>query len=172
MRKTAKRTDLAIIIILAIIALLIFFAAKTGKDSPAGEPEEVTLESINGRPLGAQPGSPSEAVISERFPDSPISYSTGFPELYTALTSKKIDGFVSSEVALRQMAKNHQDVTWLPEPLDTRYRYFGFARTEKGEDLCEEMNELLEDLNEDGTPFPLTSAITSPRWLSSMRKKS
>lgn len=86
MRKTAKRTDLAIIIILAIIALLIFFSAKTGKDSPAGEPEEVTLESFKGRPLGAQPGSPSEAVISERFPDSQISYYTGFPE-YILLSS-------------------------------------------------------------------------------------
>lgn len=49
------------------------------------------------------------------------------------------------------MAKSHQDVNWLPEPLDTRYRYFGFAKTKKGEDLCEEMNDLLEDLNEDGT---------------------
>ena len=49
------------------------------------------------------------------------------------------------------MAKSHQDVTWLPEALDTRYRYFGFAKTEKGEELCEQMNDLLEDLNEDGT---------------------
>lgn len=151
MQKTAKRTDCAIIIILVLIAVLIFFFVMTRNEGSEIQSGQVTVESFNGRPMGVMPGSPSEAVVLERFPDSPVSYYTGFAELYTALDSKKIDGFVTSEIALRQMARNGLNVTWLPESLDTRYRYFGFARTEKGEELCEQMNELLEGLKEDGT---------------------
>lgn len=151
MRKTAKRTDTAIIFTFVIMVVLIFISVRVQDNAPAVLSEQVSLDSYNGKPLGVQPGSPSEAVVVKRFPDSPLSYFNGFPELYTALTTKKIDGFVTSEIALKQMLRSGLNVAWFPEPLDVRYRYFGFPKTKKGEDLCGEMNDLLKDLKEDGT---------------------
>jgi len=122
-------------------------------DSPAsaGSADAPDVDSYNGRTLGTMPGSQFEAVTTERFPDSPLEYYSGVPELYAALSTKKIDGFVMSEVTMRQMSKQNPDAVWLPEVLNTRYRYLAFAKTEKGERLCAQMNELLAEYRADGT---------------------
>ena len=56
-----------------------------------------------------------------------------------------------SEVTLRQMKREHLNVGWFPEALNTRNRYFGFAKTAKGEKLCAQMDEMLAEFNADGT---------------------
>ena len=97
--KTAKRTVLAIIIILVLTALLIIFSAAARKNSPETVSAPAALDDFNGKPMGAMPGSSAEEVIRERFPASPIIYYTGYSELYTALTSQKIDAYVTSHPA-------------------------------------------------------------------------
>lgn len=151
MRKQARRTDTAIIIVLIIIAISIFFSVQKKYRQSDAPPDPLPLESYNGKTLGALPGSQFEAVTAECFPDSPIAYYTGNPELYAALITEKIDGFVMSEVTLIQMQREHLNVTWLPDILNTRYRYFGFAKTAKGEKLCTQMDEMLAEFKADGT---------------------
>lgn len=151
MRKQSKRTDTAIIIVLIIIVISILYSVQKKYHQPDPLPDPLPLESYNGKTLGTLPGSQSEAVTAECFPDSPIAYYTGNPELYAALITGKIDGFVMSENTLKQMRREHLNVTWLPDVLNTRYRYFGFAKTAKGEKLCAQMNEMLAELRADGT---------------------
>ena len=151
MRKKARQTDTVIIIVFVIIAAFLFFSAKSRNSSSGPRQDPVSLEDFNGKTMGTIPGAPSEPVIAERFPDSPLAYYTGFSELYAALITNKIDGFVMTEVTLRQMAREHLNVTWFPEVLQTRYRYFGFPKTPQGEKLCAQMDEMLAEFRADGT---------------------
>ncbi|MBQ7613720.1 MAG: ABC transporter permease subunit [Butyrivibrio sp.] len=154
MRKDTKKIDMIIIAVLLVIAVLIFydvFLRKNSAISDEGVEAEITLESYNGKKMGTLAGSQFEGDIKEHFPDSEILYYTGAPELYAALRSGKIDAFAMSEVTMMQMARQHLDVIWLPEILNTRYRYFGFAKTSKGEKLCEQMDIMIAEFNADGT---------------------
>ena len=78
MKKTARRTDRAIIIALVAIAVIILISAKTNNKPPETEPDTVLLESYNGKPMGVMPGSPSEDVTAEYFPNSTITSSGSF----------------------------------------------------------------------------------------------
>ncbi len=146
-----KRTDIIILAVLLVLALLIVFQSSHSGKPPASSPASIDVESYDGKPLGVIPGGQYEAVTAQCFPDSTIVYLTGIPELYTALLTKKIDGFVASEVCLHQMQRQNPNVTWLPEILSTRHRYFGFSKTEKGEILRAQMDAMLEEFEADGT---------------------
>ena len=151
MQKQSKRTDIAIVIVLIAIIAFIFLSIHTRDSASDAQTEPIPMEQYNGKTLGAMPGSLSEDIIIERFPNSPILYYTATPELYTALVKGKIDGFVSSRVILSQLAKEHNDITWFPEVLRTGYRYLGFPKTAKGEKLCAQMDEMLLEYQDDGT---------------------
>ena len=151
MNKTARRTDriiLAILLTILIFAAVSFFSPEKTENP---EPPLLSADDYNGKTLGAIPGSQFEAVTIKRFPNSPLTYYTGIPELYAALSTGKIDGYVASVISLQQMLRQGLNITSLPEVLNTRYRYFGFAKTEKGEKLRAQMNEMLAELKDDGT---------------------
>ena len=86
MKKTARRTGIAILAVLILLAAYVLLRAAPWRSASAPESEPVPLESYNGKPLGVIPGGLSEAVTLERFPDSPYVYYTGLSELYTALS--------------------------------------------------------------------------------------
>ena len=151
MRKQSRRTDIAIVIVLIAIVVFSFLSIHNRDSASNAQTEPIPMEQYNGKTLGAMPGSLSEDIIVERFPDSPILYYTATPELYTALVTGKIDGFVSSRIILNQLAKAHNNITWFPEVLRTGYRYLGFAKTAKGEKLRAQMDEMLLEYQEDGT---------------------
>ena len=94
MKKTARRTDITIIVVLALLAVFIVLSIGPWNKPASTQSDPLPLESYNGKPLGVIPGGLSEAVTEQRFPDSPYVYYTGLSELYTALSSRKIDGFV------------------------------------------------------------------------------
>lgn len=151
MHSRVRRTDIVIIVALVLITLAVLAPRMIDVPQKASEKSTATLLSYNGKTMGTMAGSQFEAVTVDKFPDSPLAYYTGIPELYAALITGKVDGFVMSEVTLRQMAREHLNVVWLPEVLNTRYRYFGFAKTKKGEKLCAQMDEMLSEFKSDGT---------------------
>lgn len=151
MRKQSRRTDTVIVIVLIAIVAFTFLSVHTRDNTSEAQSEPIPIEQCNGKRLGAMPGSLAEDIIRECFPDSPISYYTDTPELYTALVRGKIDGFVSSRIILDQLTKAHNDITWFPQVLHTGYRYLGFAKTAKGEKLRAQMDEMLLEYQDDGT---------------------
>ena len=56
-----------------------------------------------------------------------------------------------SKIQLQQMVRQGLSLTWYPDALASSNRYFGFAKTEKGEQLRLQMNELLAEFKADGT---------------------
>ena len=157
MRKQSRRTDIAIVIVLVAIVVFTFLSARTRESASDAQTEPIPMEEYDGKTMGAMPGSLSEDIIVERFPNSPILYYTTTPELYAALVTGKIDGFVSSRTILRELAKAHNDITWFPEVLRTGYRYLGFPKTAKGEKLRAQLNEMLLAYQDDGTMDALES---------------
>lgn len=152
MHSKAKRTDIIVLLVILIIVLFCGISSfiRNSSNISAKNPTQ-KVEDYNGKTLGTFSGSQFEAVTAEKFPDSPLVYYSGVPELYAALETNKIDGFVMSEVTLRLMGRQGINVTWLPEVLNTRYRYFGFEMNAKGEKLRAQMNEMLSEFNSDGT---------------------
>ena len=152
MRKVSRRTDfLIVIVLLAICVYALISSLPPEKPSGGGSGQIVTPESYNGKKLGTMAGSQYESVTASRFPDSPIAYYSGVPDLYAALLAEKIEGFVMSEVTLRQMQREFLNVAWFSEALNTRNRYFGFAKTEEGEKLRVQMDVMLAEYKADGT---------------------
>ncbi|MBQ1406595.1 MAG: ABC transporter permease subunit [Eubacterium sp.] len=112
---------------------------------------DVPAMSYNGKRLGTITGSIYENDTLNHFPESEVLYYSGVPELYTALRTEKIDGFVMSTITMSHLARQHDDITWLPELLSTRYRSFGFTKDQDGESLRDQFDEMLAELKEDGT---------------------
>ena len=71
MRKTARKTDIAIILV--VIATIIFFCFRTQNHVSESQSAPVTVDSYNGKTFGVMPGSASEAVVAERFDESALS---------------------------------------------------------------------------------------------------
>lgn len=151
MRKQSRRTDIVIVIVLIAIVVFIFLSANKRDGASDAQTEPVPMAQYDGKTLGAMPGSLSEDITAERFPNSPIQYYTGTPDLCTALVTGKIDGFVSSRTILEQLAKENNNITWFPEVLRIGYRYLGFPKTAKGEKLRAQLDEMLLAYQEDGT---------------------
>ena len=151
MRKKSRRTDIVIVIVLIAIVVFTVLSANKRDSASDGQAVPITMEQYDGKTLGAMPGSLSEDIAVERFPNSPIQYYTGTPDLCTALLTGKIDGFVSSRIILEQLAKENNNITWFPEVLRTGYRYMGFPKTAKGEKLRAQLDEMLLAYQADGT---------------------
>ena len=110
MRQKSRRTDIVIIIAILVIAVLAVVCSRQGDDDSVGKAASATLERYNGKTLGTMPGSHYEADTAKHFLDSPVAYYSGVPELYAALITEKIDGFVMSDVTLRQMEREHLNI--------------------------------------------------------------
>ncbi len=160
-RKDTRKTDMIIIAVMIFLAAMIFCRIVTPNLNKESDqlPENIydSLESYDGKTMGTLAGSKFEDDTREHFPNSNILYFSTPADLYAALITHKIDAFAMNEFTMMQMSREHLDIDWLPEYLNTRYRYFGFSKTAKGEELCRQMDIMLAEYNANGTMDSLES---------------
>lgn len=122
---------------------------KTGETSVKLPP--AVLSEFDGKRIGVQPGSISEAVASRYFKDHELFYFAALPDGVYALENDKIDTFMSDEPMLRYIASTRNDMAVLSVGEDIISQAPVFSKTEKGDKLRTEYNAFLAKCFENGT---------------------
>ncbi len=107
-----------------------------------------SLAQLNGRRIGVQTGSSFDAMIAEQLPQAQLEYYNGKADLVAALTGQKIDAFVVDEPVAQILARESDQLTWLPEYLDSFESALVFPKSEAGEALRDQFNAFMEQLPE------------------------
>ena len=94
-----------------LITVLLLSSCANQKESELIE----SVEQLNGKDLGCMSGSIFDQLIKEKFPDSNIIYFNSRSELLLALTTGKIEGFVSDEPVAMMMISQNDNVNYLDE---------------------------------------------------------
>lgn len=153
----ARKTDLAIIILLALAALLILIRAvapEAANDGPDVGPDAsaVSYADYNGKNIGILTGTNMEQESFRFFPDSTYYYFDGYPNLNTALSNGVIDAYLGDEPALKSIHAQQPQIDYIKERLTNNRYSFAFRKNDPQEKaLCDQFNDFLKTLREDGT---------------------
>ena len=105
-----------------------------------------------GKRVGILTGSSFEEPTFEFLPDSEYFYFDSFSDLIMALAKNKIDCFIEDEPLLRVAAIDHPELSYLPEILkEDKYSFCFQKNGEKAELLQKQFNEMIAELEADGT---------------------
>lgn len=147
-----KRSFKSICTILAMITIIM--AAFPGAVYAAGEPagEDVRWQDYNGKRLGVLTGTLMEDAAVKYFPDSEYFYFNSYPDCNAALLAGKIDAYLGDEPNLKTIHFEQPDIDYIHDRITDQNYSFAFRKDDpKSAALCEELNEYLKKIREDGT---------------------
>ncbi len=158
---TKKNTRYEWLLLLVIVILLLLTRiteVTTVSDIPAAVDEngypitDKTLEDLNypGVKIAVLSGSEWVYEIQKKYSEARVLYFDTQSDIYNAISSGKADagvGYVSQKEALKT---SHPELAFITEPFSEIEYGFGTPNTEKGEMLCEEFNEYLRMIIENG----------------------
>ncbi|MCR5099561.1 MAG: transporter substrate-binding domain-containing protein [Lachnospiraceae bacterium] len=130
-------------------ALSICAASATGDSIPKGEFS--SLADLKNSRIGIPTGSSFGDMVQQKLPDAKTSWYNNQTDLLIALDTDKIDAFPADEPVMRYIMGENDMLTYVPEYLDTFEFAYGFPKNQKGQALCEQFNEYLVKLRDDGT---------------------
>lgn len=110
-----------------------------------------TLDDFAHATIGVQTGTTHEARARELFPDAVIKNYTTVSDLVLSLQQGKIDGFIKNDFFVPIAQRDMDWIDCIPESMEDISNGIVFSKTEKGEELKEEMDAFLETLKADGT---------------------
>ncbi|MBR1828162.1 MAG: ABC transporter permease subunit [Atopobiaceae bacterium] len=152
----AKRTDLIIVIVLAaLVATLVLHLVAGGQQkasSPTTTAAEVTYQDYDGKTIGILTGTNMEAESFKHFPNSEYLYFDGYPNMNAALENGVIDAYLGDEPALKSIHAQQPQIDYIKERLTNNRYSFAFRKDDPREkELCDQFNEFLRKIKEDGT---------------------
>ena len=125
--------------------------AVQGETAAAGTPA-LSYKDYVGKRVGILTGSSFEQPTFEFLPDSEYFYFDSFSDLIMALVNNKIDCFIEDEPLLRAAAIDNPELSYLPEILkEDKYSFCFQKNGEKAELLQKQFNEMIAELEADGT---------------------
>ena len=134
------------------VVLAILTDGAEAKADPAATAETLSPLAWNGRRMGIVTGTSFEPVTLQYYPDSQYLYFDSNSDLVTALTKKKIDGFLADEPVIRVICKEVPEITYLTEKITQDDYAFGFGKNSERADLIRgQFNEMLAQIMADGT---------------------
>lgn len=109
-----------------------------------------TLEELADKRIGVETGSSFDELVSRRLPNAKKEYYNSKVDLVNALLGDKIDAFVADEPVIRDTMRTREEITFVPEYLDSFEFGLVFPKTEKGKQLRDEFNAFLRQFIADG----------------------
>ena len=88
--------------------------------------------------------------MRRRLPDVTFSYYNTYSDMVAAMQSGKIAAFACDEPVLRTIMAENDQVTMMPEYLDTFEFGFIFPKNKKGSALCGQMSEFIREVRDGG----------------------
>jgi hypothetical protein len=150
-RRHAYYELLIAIVIVAIVLIPQVVGTTTVSDPTKGLNEDgcptttktLTDLEVAGTRFGTLTKKEWEDEILRRFPQGEIRHYNSFSNCYTGLESGEIDasmGFIDEQKAL---AETHPDLAFIAQPFATVDCGFGVQKSERGDVLCDELNQFL-----------------------------
>ena len=111
----------------------------------------VTLRELDGLRAGVMSGTPQDEIVESNVQNAQISYYNSVADLLQALKGDKIDFFVNSTVSYMMMKESFPELIMTDEVLKVFDLGVIFPKSSAGEQLCEQMNEFIARIEDDGT---------------------
>ena len=124
---------------------------ETDPEDLSDEMRALTLEDLNGKPLGVKTGTSFGPMLESNFPDSIISYYNSNVDLVTALSGNKIVSFPADEPIIRTMMSENDKLSYIPDYLEPFEYGCVFRKNDAGKKLSDEFNEFIGQIKKDGT---------------------
>ena len=134
---------------------------------PSGNFENVpagvynSLAELSGKTLGVQTGQSFDQNIKETIPNAAITYLNSKADLVSALITKKIEGFATDEPVAKTLIRSNEELTYIPEYMNTFEFGYVFPKNESGAKLRDQFSEFLRQIKSDGTLSEIDA-----RWFS------
>ena len=154
MRKSNRKADLIIVIILALIILAVILTLTISgrrKNDRISDAEAVSVDDYNGLEIGVETGTHYGSVVKARLPDAKVYFFDSFYDLIPSLRNGQLDAFCSDSTFIDQLKKEIQGIAYLDEPLDTVDVAYAFSKTTEGRRLRDQFNTYLSGITNDGT---------------------
>ena len=125
--------------------------AIVAKDDPTQASLSMTsIDQFNGKKIGSATGTTYDVIVRRRLPDVTFSYYNTYSDMVAAMQSGKIAAFACDEPVLRTIMAENDQVTMMPEYLDTFEFGFIFPKNKKGSALCGQMSEFIREVRDGG----------------------
>ena len=125
--------------------------AIVAKDDPTQASLSMTsIDQFNGKKIGSATGTTYDVIVRRRLPDVTFSYYNTYSDMVAAMQSGKIAAFACDEPVLRNIMAENDQVTMMPEYLDTFEFGFIFPKNKKGSALCGQMSEFIREVWDGG----------------------
>ena len=125
--------------------------AIVAKDDPTQASLSMTsIDQFNGKKIGSATGTTYDVIVRRRLPDVTFSYYNTYSDMVAAMQSGKIAAFACDEPVLRNIMAENDQVTMMPEYLDTFEFGFIFPKNKKGSALCGQMSEFIREVRDGG----------------------
>ena len=142
---------LALVMMMPLIFSVGVLGAGSSDESSAGT-TEVRWQDYNGKRIGVLTGTLLEGIAADNFPDSEYLYYNSYPDMNTALLAGKIDAYLGDEPNVRMVHAEQPEIDFIRDRITEQDVAFAFRKNdEKNAKLCEEFNEFLKKIREDGT---------------------
>ena len=107
-----------------------------------------SLDELKTARIGIPSGTNFDRMMMDAFPDAQMLYYANQSDLLMALSTNKIDAFPSDEPVIAYIAKQRDDITYIPEYIEMFEFAYCFAKTPAGEKLCGELSEFIRGLKD------------------------
>ncbi len=143
------------VILLALFPVIAMAGSTATKENDSvnslAKGEFSSLDELSKARIGIQTGTNFGDIVKERLPESELSWYNTQPDLIMALETNKIDAFPVDEPVMRYIMGENDNLTYIPEYLDSFEFAYGFPKNQKGEELCKKFNAYLSEKAADGT---------------------
>ncbi|MBQ9384712.1 MAG: ABC transporter permease subunit [Ruminiclostridium sp.] len=117
-----------------------------------GQHKALSYRDYAGKTVGVGTGGMFDVLVENNIPDVKIIYFNSYPDMVTALEAGTVDALCMDEPVIKYvMATEEHAIEYLDEPIEEYDFGFTFPKTEEGRKLCNEFNEFLAKIKNDGT---------------------
>ena len=109
-----------------------------------------SLDDLKDARIGAWPESAYHQLARKKFPNAQFVSLEFLSDLMLNLSQHKIDAFVIGKTYVENLKREGNVVKYLPESFGDVPLSFGFTKNERGQKLCDQMNEFLATLEANG----------------------
>ena len=154
-KNKARIITVLMLILLPVLILSAAFAGETN-DNPVQADEALpkgiydALDALADKIIGIETGSSFDELVSRRLPNAQKEYYNSKVDLVNALIGCKIDAFAADEPVVRSTMRQREEITYVPEYLESFEFGLVFPKNQKGERLRDEFNAFLRQFIADG----------------------
>ena len=109
------------------------------------------LAELKGKKVGVQTGTYFDTLAAETIGEVDITYFSTLADLTVALKTGKIDAFIVEEPSIRDVMKEDNMLTYIPEYLEEMQYGVVFSKNDRGMSLKQEFDAYLLKKKEDGS---------------------